>query len=1208
MTELTLRAYIREIDALIEQEKLDEAIAHARHILQRYPKNIECYRLLGKAYLEAKRFGDAADIFQRVLSAVPDDFVSHIGMSIVREDEGNLDSAIWHMERAFETNPANPAIQQELKRLIGRRDGFEPHKVRLTRGALARMYSHGELYPQAIAELQSALQEDSDRPDLQILLAEMYWQTDQRREAAEVSGHILEKLPYCVKATKIMAAMLQETGKIEEAAAYHRRLAQLDPYMAYIETPMADATRVDAETIEIRRLSWRPGQPLPASESEPADWAASLGLEGGEGEEISTGPLPSWLSEIEPDEDTGPAAPAPAARPEAADEPAELGPDERADIPDWMQEAGWQESSGEAAEQPVSFSAEELDSLERGKMPAEPGDSQGAAADDEEVELVRADIPSWLQGMAPGQAPSDEESIDEDELASLLQREVEPTSEETLDFEMAEEESQGAEPEGASDVPGWLDEGQPGATSTIMTWLGDRSRDEDDSAEPGETAAAGEELPDWMSAPSEGNWGARLPQPAEPEAEGPPSWLSGVAEAAAGATEAEEEELARLQRQAAAESSGAEASGTDELPPDWLQAIARDEPEAPEAALPEDELELPWETQVESGEQDTIPQGTDEDDAPEWLLGFSDEEPGPDSAPDLEVAAAEEPEADDAWLADLSTGQADEQPEASSWLEQLGTEQEAEASASADIPDWMEGLGEDADEGSPAGDEVEQLASTWLDDLSDTLAETPAEPDVLPEFTMASEEEADEAEASWGPSGMEEPVTADEVEDLSWLDRLVTTDKDPATEVKSEAEPEPASAADVEPTDEDSVFSWMDQMAAEQAAEAASAEPATEQPAPELASPDAEAPPESLDEGLEWLDRLSETRGINADVDRHPAPGTVSEAPPSETAEVPAEPAGQETWPPSMPTEPAPPSDEEESTDPGEIGPWEPEPQPAPDKEPRELPAGPPDWPVAEAEPEPGPEPEPEPAYFEPEDDESEVPEWLRAHAEPVPLEPEEEPAAPEPPASAPPAAETIVAKRPVAEQPPTTPQAEPPPATPPAQPAEPSAASQPEPADPDLQAARHALAQGDRDQAASTYSKLVKAKRQIEPVVHDLEAELEQDPDSPQLWQVLGDAYMRQNRAKEAVKAYNRGMEETEMLDSARQALAAGDINRAATQYGMLIKQKTEIEAVIKDLETATGAGEGAPMLWQTLGDAYMKAGRVDDSIKAYRRGMDSV
>src|SRR3972149_2516301 len=159
MAETSLRAYIKEIDDLVENEQLDEAIAHARHILQTYPRHLDTYRLLGKAYLEAKRFGDSADIMQRVLSAVPDDFVAHVGMSIVREDEGNLEAAIWHMERAFETNPSNAAVQGELRRLIGRRDGLEPHKVRLTRGALARMYAHGELYPQATAELRAALTE-----------------------------------------------------------------------------------------------------------------------------------------------------------------------------------------------------------------------------------------------------------------------------------------------------------------------------------------------------------------------------------------------------------------------------------------------------------------------------------------------------------------------------------------------------------------------------------------------------------------------------------------------------------------------------------------------------------------------------------------------------------------------------------------------------------------------------------------------------------------------------------------------------------------------------------------------------------------------------------------------------------------------------------------------------------------------------------------
>ncbi|HNK64072.1 MAG TPA: tetratricopeptide repeat protein, partial [Anaerolineales bacterium] len=150
MAKVSLRIYNREIERLIEQGSVDEAIAHCRHILVTFPKHLETYRLLGKAYLEARRYSEAVDIFGRLLMAVPDDFVSHVGLSIIRDEENKLDDAIWHMERAFEVQPSNAAIQGELQRLYGRRDGMEPPKVRMTRGALARIYVQGDLYPQAI--------------------------------------------------------------------------------------------------------------------------------------------------------------------------------------------------------------------------------------------------------------------------------------------------------------------------------------------------------------------------------------------------------------------------------------------------------------------------------------------------------------------------------------------------------------------------------------------------------------------------------------------------------------------------------------------------------------------------------------------------------------------------------------------------------------------------------------------------------------------------------------------------------------------------------------------------------------------------------------------------------------------------------------------------------------------------------------------------
>ena len=116
MARIALRVYNNEISDLIDHGQIEEAVAHCRHILATQPKHVDTYRLLGKSYLEEQRYGDAADILQRVLSSIPEDFIAQIGMSIIREDEGNLDAAIYHMERAFEGQPSNHAIQDELRR------------------------------------------------------------------------------------------------------------------------------------------------------------------------------------------------------------------------------------------------------------------------------------------------------------------------------------------------------------------------------------------------------------------------------------------------------------------------------------------------------------------------------------------------------------------------------------------------------------------------------------------------------------------------------------------------------------------------------------------------------------------------------------------------------------------------------------------------------------------------------------------------------------------------------------------------------------------------------------------------------------------------------------------------------------------------------------------------------------------------------------
>jgi tetratricopeptide (TPR) repeat protein len=250
MADIPLRTYEKKIEDLIGQNLLQEAVVHCKHILGTFPKNISTYRILGQVFLEGKRYNEAADIFNRVLTVYPDDFISHVGMSIVRENANNLDAAIWHMELAFDNQPSNITIQEELKRLFGKRDGTHPAKIRLTRGALVRMYARGELYQQAITEIKSALTEGIKRHDLEVFLAKMYYLSGDQTAAMELCNKLIDDLPYCFEINKILAETSPNAQNI-----YMDRLRELDPYQAFINPKFPTVESVPDDKVTLEELT-----------------------------------------------------------------------------------------------------------------------------------------------------------------------------------------------------------------------------------------------------------------------------------------------------------------------------------------------------------------------------------------------------------------------------------------------------------------------------------------------------------------------------------------------------------------------------------------------------------------------------------------------------------------------------------------------------------------------------------------------------------------------------------------------------------------------------------------------------------------------------------------------------------------------------------------------------------------------------------------
>ncbi|WP_420642652.1 hypothetical protein [Candidatus Leptofilum sp.] len=224
MTSILLHEYVEQVETLIDANRLVEAVEHCRHILHHYPRHIDTYRVMGKALLEKQEYDSASDLFLRILGADPNDFISHVGLSIVYQEESQYDQALWHLERAFEIQPYNVAIQGELRQLYTTETESRPGVIPLTRGALARLYMQGELYQQAISELRRILAEEPERIDLQVLLAEALWRDDQRIDAEEVCLNIMEALPNCIVANAILAEIWLQTGRIPEAQKYLKRL------------------------------------------------------------------------------------------------------------------------------------------------------------------------------------------------------------------------------------------------------------------------------------------------------------------------------------------------------------------------------------------------------------------------------------------------------------------------------------------------------------------------------------------------------------------------------------------------------------------------------------------------------------------------------------------------------------------------------------------------------------------------------------------------------------------------------------------------------------------------------------------------------------------------------------------------------------------------------------------------------------------------
>ncbi|HAV76296.1 MAG TPA: hypothetical protein DCX53_02980 [Anaerolineae bacterium] len=666
MAKVSLRAYNREIEAMIDRSHLDEAIAHCQHILKTFPKHLETYRLLGKSYLEAKRHEEAVDIFSRVLVAEPSDFVAQVGMSIIRDEQDKLDDAIWHMERAFETQPSNAAIQGELQRLYGRRDGAQPPRIRMTRGALAHMYMQGELYPQAISESKNVLEEDQGRSDMQALLAKAYYKSGQKNDAADAASGVLKRYPYCLDANRVLTDILV-SDRPESAKVYSRRVVELDPYAAQVDGSIFLSTEVSDAAVMIEHLDWNGQQ-----SGMPSDWrsARAISLESGSSDsEAQT----DWRTDEFADSlATSPSVPEFDSEQDASSLSPTKPPIKPAeeDIPDFLREAGWGESTGTFDEIKSSTMfddepASAVQPLEQGDMPEwikEMAPKETSIQPDEQDE----EMPDWIKKIGTGELPvpsADSASDDQPDWLDQLGSETESAEErtampdETGNLGMGEQEQ--------DDSFAWLENlaAKQGASEGLLTKPEDRLEEEPDwikqakgLAQESLSKSSAQDLQEESQTPdSQPSANTEELGKSDEERDDSFAWLENLA-AKQGATEGlltkpderleDEPEWVKQAKQSGetpvvASSTTAEepeSAGDETVEPvadvsAWLEGLDKDDSTEETTSSSDDDtaswlksLDEPEETPVETGS--AVPANeTDEssNDLPSWLSGFDEE-------------------------------------------------------------------------------------------------------------------------------------------------------------------------------------------------------------------------------------------------------------------------------------------------------------------------------------------------------------------------------------------------------------------------------------------------------------------------------------------------------------------------------------------------------------------------------------------------------
>jgi tetratricopeptide (TPR) repeat protein len=243
----------------IESDDPERAIGLAQYILDHYPENLEAYRILGEAYLADRQLDQAQEAFERVLRSDPENVPAHVGLGITYERQGRLDRAIPAFEKAWEIKPEMAELRSQLLRLYADAWGSEHAQLRLRGGGLARLYAKGHMLPQAISEFRKVIDDQPDRYDAKVALAEALWRNGQEEEATDLIHALLKDRSELLKPNLLLGYMELASGNAS-GQQYWNAAYDMDPYQTVAQAlfdTLPDSDKEEPSLEEWDEAAWR---------------------------------------------------------------------------------------------------------------------------------------------------------------------------------------------------------------------------------------------------------------------------------------------------------------------------------------------------------------------------------------------------------------------------------------------------------------------------------------------------------------------------------------------------------------------------------------------------------------------------------------------------------------------------------------------------------------------------------------------------------------------------------------------------------------------------------------------------------------------------------------------------------------------------------------------------------------------------------------